>query len=272
MCQFARAQMVPDACDTHLDLHRIQLRGNDHTYWGTQHASHIEAWYQWRLRVRDGPAVVAEVLSYPNDEYIRWYRSITWVYIGNPANRDTRSHGYQPAGVDRRMMTSMLQEVDDMASLVIQQPLADLSQMAMFAKKVQTIIRRCMVSIGGTLGCTPSQHDIQQTFSVQPSRHRSQEHVQDRGARRVKRGTRRKPSRGAGGGRPPVPPVPHRHEYFDHGHVEVERGEGYGGGQPTVGPFDSPSVDIASFSLGLTPASLSLPSGSGTSQTPPLPV
>ncbi|KAI5676304.1 hypothetical protein M9H77_07254 [Catharanthus roseus] len=47
--------------------------------------------------------------------------------------------------------TSMFQEVDDMASL-----------------KVQTIIQRCMISIGGTLGCTPSQHDIQQTFPVQP--------------------------------------------------------------------------------------------------------
>ncbi|KAI5648959.1 hypothetical protein M9H77_34964 [Catharanthus roseus] len=32
MCQFARAQMVLDACDTLLDLHRIQLRGNNHTY------------------------------------------------------------------------------------------------------------------------------------------------------------------------------------------------------------------------------------------------
>ncbi|KAI5663010.1 hypothetical protein M9H77_22333 [Catharanthus roseus] len=43
MRQFARAHMVPDACETRLDLHRVQIRGNDHTYWGTQHASHIEA-------------------------------------------------------------------------------------------------------------------------------------------------------------------------------------------------------------------------------------
>ncbi|KAI5669162.1 hypothetical protein M9H77_19015 [Catharanthus roseus] len=54
----------------------------------------------------DGPAVVAEALSYPSDEYIRWYRGITRVYIGNLLNRDTRSHGYQLAGVDRRMMVS----------------------------------------------------------------------------------------------------------------------------------------------------------------------
>ncbi|KAI5675349.1 hypothetical protein M9H77_06299 [Catharanthus roseus] len=69
----------------------------------------------------------------------------------NPANRDTRS-------------TSMLQEVDDMASVVIQEQPSSLSQMAVFVKKVQMIIRRCIISIGGTLGCTPLQHDIQRTF------------------------------------------------------------------------------------------------------------
>ncbi|KAI5660032.1 hypothetical protein M9H77_28825 [Catharanthus roseus] len=63
----------------------------------------------------DGPAVAAKVLSYPSDEYIRWYRGITRVYIGNPANRDTRSHGYQPVGVDRRMMVDR-SDGDDVVS------------------------------------------------------------------------------------------------------------------------------------------------------------
>ncbi|KAI5657743.1 hypothetical protein M9H77_26536 [Catharanthus roseus] len=94
---------------------------------------------------------------------------------------------------------------------------------------VQTIIRRCMVSIGGTLGCTPSQHDIQQTFPVQPSRRRPREPILDRGARGVKRGGRRLPDRGA---RDPG--------HADLGH-EVERGEGSGGGHPPVDPFDSPN-------------------------------
>ncbi|KAI5656572.1 hypothetical protein M9H77_25365 [Catharanthus roseus] len=169
-------------------------------------------------------------------------------------------------GVDRWMM-----EVDDMTSVVIQQPPIDSSQMVVFAKKVQTIIRRCMVYIGGTLGCTPLQHDIQQTFPVQPSRRSPREHVPERGARGVKRGARRQPGRGAGGGRPPVLPFPHKHEHVHPRHIEVERSEGSGGGQPTVDPFDSPNLDIPSFSLGLTPASQSLPGGSGTSQTPPPP-
>ncbi|KAI5650603.1 hypothetical protein M9H77_36608 [Catharanthus roseus] len=146
-----------------------------------------------------GMALAAKVLSYPSDEYIRWYRGITRVYIGNLANRDTRSHGYQLAGVDKRMM-----EVDDMASMVIQEPPIDPSQMAVFAKKVLTIIRRCMVSIGGTLSYTLSQHDIQQTFPVQPLRRRPREH----------------PGRGAGSGRPPVPSFLDGHEHVDPGHAE----------------------------------------------------
>ncbi|KAI5661907.1 hypothetical protein M9H77_21230 [Catharanthus roseus] len=95
-------------------------------------------------RVRDGPTVeYVDALSYPSDEYIRWYKGITRVYIGNPANRDTRAYGYQPPSVDRRMM-----EVDDMASVAIREPPSSPSQIAAVMKKVQTIIRRCMVSIG----------------------------------------------------------------------------------------------------------------------------
>ncbi|KAI5662069.1 hypothetical protein M9H77_21392 [Catharanthus roseus] len=217
---------------------------------------------------RDGPAVAVEVLSYPSDEYIRWYKGITRVYIGNPANRDTSTHGYQPAGVDRRMMTSMSHEVDDMASVAIREPPSSPSQMAAVLKKVQTIIRRCMVSIGGTLGCTPSQYDIQVTFPVQSSRRRPREHILDRGVCGVKRGARRHPGREAGTGRPPVPPAPQRQEHVDPGPAVVERGEGYGSSQQYVDLFDSPHLDMPSYNLGLTPDSQSLPSGSGTSQMP----
>ncbi|KAI5664931.1 hypothetical protein M9H77_24254 [Catharanthus roseus] len=83
---------------------------------------------------------------------------------------------------------------------MIQEPPSSPSQMAVFAKKVQTNIQRCMVSNDGTLGCTSSQHDIQQMFLVQLSRRRPQEHVPDWGARGVKRDARRQPGRGAGGG------------------------------------------------------------------------
>ncbi|KAI5680587.1 hypothetical protein M9H77_01814 [Catharanthus roseus] len=168
--------------------------------------------------------------------YIRWYTAITQVYIGNPANRDTRAHGYQSVGVDRRMM-----EVDDMASVVIREPPSSPSQMDAAIKKVQTIIRRCM-----------------------PSRRRPREHVPDRGARGVKRGARRHPGRGAGTGRPPVPPAPQRQEHVDLGPAVVEKGEGSGSGQQYVDPFDSPHLDMQSYSLGLTLDPRFLPSGSET--------
>ncbi|KAI5666053.1 hypothetical protein M9H77_15906 [Catharanthus roseus] len=125
-----------------------------------------------------------------------------------------------------------------------------------------------MVSIGGTFGCTTSQHDIQATFPVQPSRRRPREHVPDRGAHGVKRGARRHPGRGAGAGRPHVPPAPQRQEHVDPGPAVVERSEGSGGSQHYVDPFDSPHLDMPSYSLGLTPDPQSLPSGSEAAPPP----
>ncbi|KAI5648165.1 hypothetical protein M9H77_34170 [Catharanthus roseus] len=161
--------------------------------------------------------------------------------------------------------------VDDMASVAIREPPSSPSQMAAVMKKVQMIIRRCMVSIGGTLGYTLSQHDIQATFLVQSSRRRPREHVPDRGARGVKRGARRHPGCRAGAGRPPVPPAPQRQEHVDPGPALVAWSEGSGSGQQYVDPFDSPHLDMLSYSLGLTPDPQSLPSASRTSQMPPAP-
>ncbi|KAI5669566.1 hypothetical protein M9H77_19419 [Catharanthus roseus] len=209
MRQLARAQMVPDAVDTSLDLlHWIQLRRN--------------------------------ALSYPSDEYIRWYRAITWVYIGNPANHDTRSHAYQPTGVDRRMM-----EVDDMVLVVIREPPSSPSNMVVTISSRRSLCSRLVAVPGST--------------------------YPDRGARGVKKDAQRHPGRVAGGGHPLVPPVPERHEHVDPSHAVVEKGEGSGSGQLIGDPFDSLNLDVPSFSLGLTPASQSLPSGSGTSLMPPAP-
>ncbi|KAI5654608.1 hypothetical protein M9H77_31795 [Catharanthus roseus] len=106
------------------------------------------------------------------------------------------------------------------------------------------------------------------TFPVQPSRRRPREHVPGREARGVKRGARRHPGRGAGAGRHPVPPAPQRQEHVNPGSAAVERGEGSGGGQHYVDPFDSPHLDMSSYCLGLMPDPQSLTSGSGTSQMP----
>ncbi|KAI5676827.1 hypothetical protein M9H77_07777 [Catharanthus roseus] len=226
--QFSSDQQILDPCNTRFDLHQIQLRGKDNTYWGMQHAK--------------------------RDEYIRWYQKITRVYIGNPTNRDTRTVGYQPTGV------------------------------ASFAKKVQTIIRRCSVSIDGTLGCTPSQHNIQKTFSVQPSRCRPREPVLYHGTRGVKRGARRLLGHGACDGRQPVPPFPGRHGHADPGH-EVERDKGSGGrghslqsGSGTLRTPPSPGLGFALFhsphptSLGVSSFRAPPPPGIAGSSAPHQPI
>ncbi|KAI5661921.1 hypothetical protein M9H77_21244 [Catharanthus roseus] len=130
-----------------------------------------------------------------------------------------------------------------------------------------------MVSIGSTLGCTPSQHDIQQTFPEQPLRRRPWEHVRNRGARGVKRGAHRQPGRGVGGGRPPIPLFLGRPRQEEPGHVEIERGRS--------GTLRAPPPPGLGFALFQSPASTSLgfssfrappPLGTTNSSTPHQPI
>ncbi|KAI5675444.1 hypothetical protein M9H77_06394 [Catharanthus roseus] len=128
-----------------------------------------------------------------------------------------------------------------------------------------------MVSIGSTLGCTPSQHDIQQIFPVQPSRRRPREPVQDHGARGVKRGACRLPGGRVRGGRPPAPPDLGRgHADRDRGGEmgEGSRGRGLGdlGSSYQVEPIGSLDLEMSFFSLVLTQPTQSHPL---TSYTPP---
>ncbi|KAI5672277.1 hypothetical protein M9H77_12641 [Catharanthus roseus] len=127
--------------------------------------------------IRDGPVLPVADLSSPGDDFIRWYRDITW-----------------------------MMEVDDMATGVIQGPPSTLTQIASFAKKVQTSIY----------------------FPVQPSRCRPREPVPDRGARGVNRGVCRLPGGGARGGCAPNPRHPGGRGHADPGRGG-ERSEGSGG-------------------------------------------
>ncbi|KAI5658894.1 hypothetical protein M9H77_27687 [Catharanthus roseus] len=205
--------------------------GNNHTYWETQHVSHVEVWHQWRQHIRDDPVLPVEDLSSPKDDYIRWYWNITLVYIGNPANCDTHTVGYKPAGMDRWMM-----EVDDMVTRVIQGP--------------------------------PSSP--KQTLPVRPSCRHPRESVADRGAHGVKKGTCRLPGGGACGGHTLAPPHLGRRGHANPRHGG-ERGERFGGHRHgDLGSSDHDDPFDPSFSLGLTPHAQSHPGGLGTSYAPPL--
>ncbi|KAI5681252.1 hypothetical protein M9H77_02479 [Catharanthus roseus] len=107
-----------------------------------------------------------------------------------------------------------------------------------------------------TLGCTSSQHDIQQIFAVQPSRH-------------VPRACVR---------RTPAPPYLKDEDRQILDMEERERGGGSGrrehggpGSYVPPDPFDSPDLDAPTFSLGLIPFAPKHPSGTGTSYVPPDP-
>ncbi|KAI5682971.1 hypothetical protein M9H77_04199 [Catharanthus roseus] len=133
---------------------------------------------------------------------VTWYRYHMSLHRQS-ARRDTWTIGYQPVGVDRRMMTSMLQKVDDM-----------------------------------TTG---------------PSCRRPQEPIPKRGARGVKRGARHADSVHGG----------------EIGGGSGGRGHGDPGSNVPGDTFDNLGLDVPTFSLGLTPPTLSYPSGSGTSYAPP---
>ncbi|KAI5658827.1 hypothetical protein M9H77_27620 [Catharanthus roseus] len=138
----------------------------------------------WQVEV---PLICYEIVEYHLPKHvmrqfahISLYRlhDIMRIYIDNPANRNTRTVGYQSTRVNRWMM-----EVDDMSTRVIQEPPSSLTQIASFAKKVQTIIRMCMLS----------------------HRH-PREPISDHGARGVKKGARRLPGEGERRDRVTAPP------------------------------------------------------------------
>ncbi|KAI5668355.1 hypothetical protein M9H77_18208 [Catharanthus roseus] len=115
-----------------------------------------------------------------------------------------------------------------------------------------------MVSIPGTLGCTPSQHDIQQTFTIKPLCHRLREPILECGACVVKRGACRLPDGGARTGCIPAPPHLANKDRQTPNMEEREE-------------EDLPRPRCSNIRLGLTPFALSHPSGSGTSYVPPNP-
>lgn len=57
--------------------------------------------------------------------------------------------------------TSILQEVDDINIGVLEGPPLSQTRYSSVMRKIHTIIRQCIFSIGGMLGCISTQHNIQ---------------------------------------------------------------------------------------------------------------
>ncbi|KAI5652797.1 hypothetical protein M9H77_29984 [Catharanthus roseus] len=143
----------------------------------------------------------------------------------------------------------MLQEVDDMTTGVLERPSSSPTQYASVLRKVQTIIRWCIVYIGASIYST--------TIALS-----SPESVSEGGALGVKRGARRLPGNGACGGCAPVPPYLGGRGPVYPGHEDREMEDLEDG--------DIEIRDASTFSLGLTPLAQSHPSGADTSYIPRL--
>ncbi|KAI5649904.1 hypothetical protein M9H77_35909 [Catharanthus roseus] len=170
--------MVPDACDTRLDLHRIQLRGNDHTSWETHHASHIEAWSQWRLH--------------------RWMIWLQWPCSRRKCRRLSED-AWSPSAVP---WTALHHNTISSGRSLFNR------HVAVPRSTYQTGV---LVELRGTL---VDSLVVEQAVDAL---------------------------------------------LYCRFHTGTKMGEGSGGEQSTVNPFDRPNLDIPSFSLGLTLASQSLP-------------
>ncbi|KAI5658048.1 hypothetical protein M9H77_26841 [Catharanthus roseus] len=82
-----------------------------------------------------GP-IIPDLLTRQQEHRSTMVLDITRVYINNPTYRNTQIIGYPLVGVDRQMMTSKLQEVDDMTIGVLEGPPSSPTLYASVMRKV----------------------------------------------------------------------------------------------------------------------------------------
>lgn len=105
--QFGQHQGIPANCDTVRDLHSVDRRGRQNTDWVLHHKQYIDMWANRHSRIVSAPPMYG-LMDY-SDPYMIWYRRITRLLIGNPANR-TES-GYQGVGGIIELMAQSLQRI-----------------------------------------------------------------------------------------------------------------------------------------------------------------
>lgn len=105
--QFGQHQSIPANCDTIRDLHSVDRRGRQNTDWVQHHRQFIDMWTDRHARLVSGPPLDGP-MDY-SDPYMIWYRRITRLLIGNPANRT--DSGYQGVGGIIEIMAQSLQRI-----------------------------------------------------------------------------------------------------------------------------------------------------------------
>ncbi|CAI9088580.1 OLC1v1022948C1 [Oldenlandia corymbosa var. corymbosa] len=105
--QFGQHQNIPSDCDTFRELHSVDRRGRQNTDWVQHHKQYVDMWSNRRARVVCQPLIDGP-MGY-SDPYMIWYRRITRLLIGNPANRT--DNGYQGVGGIIELMAQSLQRI-----------------------------------------------------------------------------------------------------------------------------------------------------------------
>lgn len=109
--QFGWHQEVPPLCNTSVALHRFGRRGVGVKDFAVMHAENIVLWGSRKTRMLQEGIVYAGLMHY-NDEYLRWYRSITRRQVSPPQastiqDYDNR-HYYAPTSTDYDSLVSFL--------------------------------------------------------------------------------------------------------------------------------------------------------------------
>ncbi|GFZ19033.1 hypothetical protein Acr_27g0007720 [Actinidia rufa] len=107
--QFGLRQVVPEAPNTSLVLHGIDMRGRARTDWTQFHREHIDRWHH-RLEYLVVWVIDDTAMRY-DDPYLVWYRRITRTLVGNPAHRPTS--GYVEIGSTIEIATRYIAVIHD---------------------------------------------------------------------------------------------------------------------------------------------------------------
>lgn len=157
MRQFGLEQCIPPECNTDIDLHRTDQRGNDKKTWRSFYAHHVDAWGRRHECIVTGD--VAANVQVPLSEYMDWYLKITRLLIGNPSLRAEDRRGYQSIGASSVIMARTMRRCHRICDEAISQ-VHDVGQLhAMFAT-IRDAIGRTLNMAGDTFGSVPSANGV----------------------------------------------------------------------------------------------------------------
>ncbi|KAD2804726.1 hypothetical protein E3N88_38103 [Mikania micrantha] len=111
MRQFGLLQNIPNpiplTMNQHHTIHNLNRGGKLNKDWLRHHQQYVSSWNQRLTNTIDGQHVPTPTVS---DDYMRWYRSRTVLYITNPGSEEVNPRGFQnDGGAYQLMMDGMVQ-------------------------------------------------------------------------------------------------------------------------------------------------------------------